>query len=145
MAPLTKEQSQSSRSILSIKLLVTLVGVVCLGVALLIITPSYAASGSNHAKLKVSGGGCTTLSGESEVCLNAEKGQAVSTASVKLNPCPKSVEIKLFDSNGLVDSTSGDGCGSFKGPNVPLEAGNEYVAQVVVDGSAVPSPRLNVS
>jgi hypothetical protein len=145
MAPLTKEQSQGSRSILSIKLLATLVGVVCLGIALLIITPSYAASGSNVAKLKTSGGGCTTLSGESKVCLNAKNGQAVSTASVNLSPCPKSVEIKLFDNKGLVDSTSDSGCGNFKGPTVPLKSGNEYVAQVIVDGSAVPSPRLNVS
>src|SRR5256885_4157738 len=94
MAPLTKEQSQGSRSILSIKLLVTLVGVVCLGIALLIITPSYAASGSNAVKLKTSGGGCTTLSGgKSKVCVSAKNGQAVSTASVNLSPCPKSVEI----------------------------------------------------
>src|SRR5437667_7334512 len=103
MAPLTKEQSQGSRSILSIKLLATLVGVLCLGIALLIITPSYAASGSNVAQLKTSGGGCTTLSGGmSKVCLNAKNNQAVSTASVNLSPCPKSVEIKLFDNKGLV-------------------------------------------
>jgi hypothetical protein len=145
MAPSTKEQSQGSRSILSIKLLAPLVGIVCLGIALLIITPSYAASGPSVAQLKVSGGGCTTFGGKSKVCVNAKKGQAVSTASVNQSPCPKSVEIKLFDNSGLVASTKNSGCGNFKGPAVPLKAGNEYVAQVIIDGSAVPSPRLKVS
>ncbi len=144
MAPSTKEQSRGFRSILSIKWLVTLVGVVCLGVAMLVITPSYAAKGSNAAKLKTSGGGCTNLS-ESKVCVKAEKGRAVSSVSIKESPCPKSVEIKLFDDNGLVDSTSESGCGKFKGPSAPLKSGNEYTAQVIIDGSAVPSPPLKVS
>ena len=144
MAPWTKEQSPDSRRILSIKLLATLVGVVCFGIAMLVITPSYAAQGSNAAKLKISGGGCTNLS-ESKVCVKAGNGQAVSSASIKERSCPKSVEIKLFDKNGLVASTSDSGCGNFKGPTAPLKSGNEYVAQVIIDGSAVPSPRLNAS
>jgi hypothetical protein len=131
---------------LSIKLLSTLVGVVCLGIALLVITPTYAASGSSVAQLKISGGGCTTFSGgKSKVCVNAKKGQAVSTASINESPCPASVVVKLFDGKGLVASTSGSGCGNFKGPTAPLKVGNEYVAQVVFDGAAIPSPRLNVS
>ena len=144
MAPLTKEQSRGFRSILSVKLLVTLVGIVCLGVAMLIITPSYAAKGSHTAQLKTSGGGCTNLS-ESKVCVKAEKGKVVSSAVVKESSCPESVEIKLFDNDGLVDSTTESGCGKFKGPSVRLESGNTYVAQVIIDGSAVPSPRLKVS
>src|SRR5437763_14280941 len=115
MAPLTKEQSQDSRSILSIKLLATVVGIVCLGIAMLVITPSYAAKGSNAVKLKTSGGGCTNIS-DSNVCVKAEKGKAVTSVLVKESLCPKSVEIKLFDNNGLVDSTTESGCGRFKGP-----------------------------
>ncbi len=144
MAPLTKELSQGFRRIWSIKLLVTLVGVACLGIALLVITPSYAAAGSNAAKLKTSGGGCTSLS-PSKVCVNAKNGKAVSSASIKGSPCPKSVEIKLFDNNGLVASTTESGCGNFKGPTAPLKSGNGYTAQVIIDGSAVPSPTLTVS
>jgi len=143
MALLTKGRSQRSRRILSIKLLTTLIGVVCFGIALLVITPIYAAS---PAPLKTSGGGCTTFSqGESKVCVNAKKGQAVATASINQSSCPATVVIKLFDGSGLVDSTTDSGCGNFKGPSTPLKAGNEYVAQVIVDGSAIPSPRLKVS
>ena len=141
MAPLMKERFQGFRRILSIKLLATLVGVACLGIALLVITPTYAA-----AKLKTSGGGCTSLSGgKTKVCVNAKNGQAVATASVKESPCPKSVEIKLFDNNGLVASTTKSGCGNFQGPTAPLKSGNTYTAQVIIDGSAVPSPELKVS
>jgi len=144
MAPLTKEQSRGSRSILSIKLLATVVGIVCLGIAMLAITPSYAAKGSNATKLKTSGGGCTNIS-HSKVCVKAEKGKAATSALVKESSCPKSVEIKLFDNDGLVDSTTESGCGEFKGPTAPLESGNQYIAQVIIDGSAVPSPKLKVS
>ena len=144
MAPLTKEQSQGSRSILSIKLLATVVGIVCLGITMLVITPSYAAKESNAAKLKISGGGCTNIS-HSKVCVKAEKGKVATSALVKESSCPKSVEIKLFDNDGLVASTTKSGCGEFKGPTAPLESGNQYIAQVIIDGSAVPSPKLKVS
>ena len=146
MAPLQKEQSQSSRRILSVKLLATLVGVACLGVALLVFTPIYAASGSHAAQLKTSGGGCTSFTqGKSKVCVNAINGQAVTTATLNERTCPASVEINLFDRRGLVSSTKSSGCGDFKGPSIPLTAGNEYIAQVILDRTGISSPRLSVS
>jgi hypothetical protein len=146
MVPLLKKLSQGSQRRFSIQLLVTLVGAVSLGVAFLMITPIHATPGSFVSQAKISGGGCTTAAqGDLKICVNAKNGKAVSSATINLDPCPKEVLIKLFDDSGLVDTTTKSGCGKFSGPTAPLKKGNEFVAQVVADGSAIPSPRLKAS
>jgi hypothetical protein len=153
---------------LSVKLLVTLVGAVCLGVAFLTFTPIYAASGSNAspqvkqlAAKKISGGGCTNS--DLKICLRADskKNQVASEVFVKKSSstpalvpsCPTSVTIKLFDNGGLIEApVVGHGCGHFSGPTVSIKPKDEYVAQVVAcfsadpaDCAALPSPRVKSS
>src|SRR5262249_43209042 len=113
-----KKPSQSSQRPFNVKLLVTLIGTVCLGVALLVITPIHAASvltTSPQAKQafasKISGGGCT--GGDLKTCIHAKNGQVVSevfvtksTSQPALVPsCPTSVTLKLFDNSGGIAST----------------------------------------
>jgi hypothetical protein len=149
-----KKLFQGSRRSLNVKLLVTLVIAVCLGVAFLTITPTHA------APQKISGGGCTG-GNDLKVCIHANKGKVTSEVTVNkstskpalIPECPASVTLKLFDNSGQIASTLvGRGCGHFNGPAVSIKSGDTYVAQVSVcfskdpaDCAAVPSPSLKVS
>lgn len=112
MAPKIREQSRGSRRSLSIKLLVSVVGVLCLGVAFMVITPIHAASQTDQPSAgQISGGGCT--GGDLKVCIHAKNGQVVSEVFVRKSTsepalvpfCPVSVTLKLFDNSGQIAST----------------------------------------
>lgn len=167
MVPFVKKRSQASRRPLSVKLIVTLVGAICLGVAFLMIAPTYAASvspASQQMKQSAAGKGAGFLctNGDLKVCIRADrnKGLVVSKVTVRKSTsqpalvpdCPFSVTIKLFDNSGqIADTLVGKGCGTFNGPTTSIQAGDTYVAQVVAcfsaaagDCGAVPSPDLNI-
>ena len=165
MVPFVKKRSQASRRPLSVKLIVTLVGAVCLSLAFLMIAPTHAAPASQQIKQFAAAKSTRFLctNGDLKVCIRADRNNDLVVSKVTVTKstsepaevptCPVSVNIKLFDNSGqITDTQVGQGCGTFNGPTTAIQAGDTFAAQVVAcfsaaagDCAAVPSPDLNIS
>ena len=160
MAPLI----QRFRRSLSVKLLVILVGVLCLGAVLLALTPSHAALTPKVSRqIDTSGGGCNNSKFQStkvadrtlsvQVCINMDGDNVVSQASLQSvngGPCPDSVSVSLQDETSQASLTF-SGCGDFTGPTLSLQPNDTYFSHVDflynadggVDSSGLESPFLD--
>jgi hypothetical protein len=168
MAQKIWERSQGSRRPLSIKLLVTLVGVLCLGIALLVITPIYAApTAKTSSQIATSGGGCNATTFKSpkvasrvvsvQICINVKGQNVVSETfvkSVKGSLCPDSVSLLLQDKIAPQSSSTFSGCGHFRSSSLPLQPDDTYFGHVdfffnnddgTVEPSGLESPFLDTT
>ena len=117
----------------SMKLIATLVGALCLGLAFLAVMQIQAASVS---QIHPAGGGCSEsqFNGVSlKMCIAVKGDNVVSDGFVNTvngSACPNSVSVLLQDKFTAHMPVSTHGCGHFRGPTLFLASNNIYLGHV---------------
>jgi hypothetical protein len=129
------------RSLKKTKLFVTLIGVVCLGGALLIVAPVHANSvrpTSGNVQPLASGGGCSAPSTDEfpiQACISDNNGTVQPDGYIRSGECPYTILIDLYDDTaGTHSEVYLNGfyvqCPHFSGGSQPGIQGHRYHTHV---------------